>query len=162
MLYDIEVEVPRRAAVELSTVLEGDVELAGTDGAFLVRNVNGDGGRARRRRRRQRHSPSTASSPCASAATPTGLATSATSTATSTSPSSPASPPRCASSTLNGEGWSDFPYTLVPLRPEVSESRRDGRYVIKSDWSQGIRIGAGGPQLSFGTVNGDVLIRKST
>ncbi|HXT22038.1 MAG TPA: hypothetical protein VN923_14900, partial [Thermoanaerobaculia bacterium] len=64
--------------------------------------------------------------------------------------------------TLNGEGWSDFPYTLVPLRPQISESRRDGRYVIKSDWSQGIRIGNGGPQLSFSTINGDVLIRRVT
>jgi hypothetical protein len=161
VLYDIEVEVPRRAAVELSTVLDGDVELAGTDGAFLVRNVNGDtsvrdvGGAGKARTVngelavRFRKNPD---GPCefgnvngdVDVTFQPGLAA------------------EVRFKTLNGEGWSDFPYTLVPLRPEVSESRRGGRYVIKSDWSQGIRIGAGGPQLSFGTVNGDVLIRKAT
>ncbi|HET9767587.1 MAG TPA: hypothetical protein VFS60_12110 [Thermoanaerobaculia bacterium] len=161
VLYDVEVEVPRRAAVELSTVLDGDVELAGTDGAFLVRNVNGavgvrDVGGAGKAITvngelavRFRRNPN---GPCefgnvngdVDVTFQPGLAA------------------EVRFKTLNGEGWSDFPYTLVPLRPEVSESRRDGRYVIKSDWSQGIRIGNGGPQLSFGTVNGDVLIRKAT
>ena len=161
VLYDIEVEVPRRAAVELSTVLDGDVELAGTDGAFLVRNVNGavdvrDVGGAGKAITvngelavRFRKNPD---GPCefsnvngdVDVTFQPGLAA------------------EVRFKTMNGDGWSDFPYTLVPLRPEVSESRRDGRYVIKSDWAQGIRIGNGGPQLSFGTINGDVLIRKST
>ena len=161
VLYDFEVEVPRHAAVELSTVLEGVVELSGTDGAFLVRNVNGDvdvrdvGGAGKvvtvngELAVRFRSNPD---GPCefsnvngdVDVTFQPGLAA------------------EVRFKTLNGDGWSDFPYTLVPLRPEVSESRRGGRYVIKSDWSQGIRIGNGGPQLSFGTVNGDVLIRKST
>lgn len=161
VLYDIEVEVPRRAAVELSTVLEGNVELAGTDGSFLVRNVNGDtsvrdvGGAGKaltvngELAVRFRSNPG---GPCefsnvngdVDVTFQPGLAA------------------EVRFKTMNGEGWSDFPYTLVPLRPEISESRRDGRYVIKSDWSQGIRIGDGGPQLSFGTINGDVLIRKAT
>jgi hypothetical protein len=161
VVYDVEVEVPRRAAVELSTVLEGDVELAGTDGAFLVRNVNGDvdvrdvGGAGKAltvnaelavRFRRNPNGPCEFSNVNGDVDVTfqPGLAA------------------EVRFKTLNGEGWSDFPYTLVPLRPEVSESRRAGRYVIKSDWSQGIRIGEGGPQLSFGTVNGDVLIRKAT
>ena len=161
VLYDFEVEVPRGAAVELRTVLDGDVELAGTDGPFEVRNVNGsvsvrDVGGAGTATTvngelavRFRRNPT---APCdfgnvngdVDVTFQPGLAA------------------EVRFKTLNGEGWSDFPYTLVPLRPEISESRRDGRYVIKSDWSQGIRIGTGGPQLSFGTVNGDVLIRKST
>ena len=161
VFYDFEVEVPRRAAVELSTVLDGDVELAGTEGGFLVRNVNGDvdvrevGGAGKvltvngELAVRFRKNPD---GPCefsnvngdVDVTFQPGLAA------------------EVRFKTMNGDGWSDFPYTLVPLRPEVSESRRDGRYVIKSDWSQGIRIGNGGPQLSFGTVNGDVLIRKST
>jgi len=160
VLYDIDVEVPRRAAVELSTVLDGDVELAGTDGTFLVRNVNGDtsvrdvGGAGKAitvngelavRFRRNPNGPCEFSNVNGDVDVTfqPGLAA------------------EVRFKTLNGEGWSDFPYTLVPLRPEVSESRRDGRYVIRSDWSQGIRIGEGGPQLSFGTVNGDVLIRQS-
>lgn len=161
VLYDFEVEVPRRASVELSTVLDGDVELAGTEGGFLVRNVNGDvdvrevggagkvltvNGELAVRFRRNPDGPCEFSNVNGDVDVTfqPGLAA------------------EVRFKTLNGDGWSDFPYTLVPLRPEVSESRREGRYVIKSDWSQGIRIGDGGPQLSFGTVNGDVLIRQSS
>jgi hypothetical protein len=161
VLYDFELEVPRRAEVELRTVLDGDVELAGTDGAFEVRNVNGsvdvrDVGGA-------------------------GTATTVNGELTVRFRRNPGAPcdfgnvngdvdvtfqPGLAAEvrfrTLNGEGWSDFPYSVVPVTPQIDEHRRDGRYVIKSEWSQGIRIGTGGPQLTFGTVNGDVLIRKST
>ena len=35
-----------------------------------------------------------------------------------------------------------------------------GRYRVKSDWQEGIRIGAGGPLLSFGTVNGNIYLRQ--
>lgn len=161
VLYDFEVEVPRRAAVVLRTVMDGDLELAGTDGPFEVRNVNGsvavrDVGGAGKVTTvngdlsvRFRRNPG---GPCdfgnvngdVDVTFQPGLAA------------------EVRFRTLNGEGWSDFPYTLVPVQPQVSESRRDGKFVIKSDWSQGIRIGGGGPQLSFATVNGDVLIRQST
>ncbi|HEV8629500.1 MAG TPA: hypothetical protein VGV61_04215 [Thermoanaerobaculia bacterium] len=160
-LYDFEVELPRGAAVTLRTVLDGDVELTGTDGAFEVRNVNGDvrvkdvGGAGRAAtvngelRVAFRRNPAV---PCdfgnvngdVDVTFQPGLAA------------------EVRFRTLNGDGWSDFPYTLLPVQPQVSEDRHAGRYVIKSDWSQGIRIGAGGPELSFGTVNGDVLIRRSS
>lgn len=161
VLYDFEVEVPRRAAVELSTVLDGNVELAGTDGGFLVRNVNGDvevrdvcgAGKALTVNGelavRFRENPG-------------GACEFSNVNGDVDVTFQPGLAADVRFKTMNGDGWSDFPYTLVPLRPEVNESRRDGRYVIKSDWSQGIRIGAGGPQLSFSTINGDVLIRKST
>jgi hypothetical protein len=159
VLYDVEVEVPRRAAVDLSTVLDGDVELASTDGGFEVRNVNGDvrvrevsgAGSARTVNGELqvtfRRNPA---GPCefhnvngdVDVSFRTGLAADV------------------RFRTMNGEGWSDFPYTLLPVQVAASEHRRNGRFVIKSDWSQGIRIGAGGPQLSFSTINGDVLIRN--
>jgi hypothetical protein len=161
VLYDFELEVPRRAAVDVRTVLEGDVELHGTDGPFVVRNVNGDvlvrgvGG--------------------------AGTAKTVNGELAVSFRKNPAAPcefhnvngdvdvtfrPGLAADvrfrTMNGEGWSDFPYTVVPVQPTVSEGRRDGRFVIKSDWTQGIRIGGGGPQLSFATINGDVLIRQAS
>jgi len=40
--YDIELKVPRRAAVDLSTVNEGDVVVTGVHGNFDLANVNGD------------------------------------------------------------------------------------------------------------------------
>jgi hypothetical protein len=62
--------------------------------------------------------------------------------------------------TFNGEVWTDFPAEPLPLRPALEESR-DGKWVIRShDWS-GVRIDNGGPQLSFETLNGDILIRSA-
>jgi hypothetical protein len=159
-LYDLEVDVPRGVAVVAKTVLEGDVQLAGTDGAFEVRNVNGDvdvhdvggagtattvNGELAVRFRRN----------------PGGDCDFGNVNGDVDVTFQPGLAADVRFKTLNGEGWSDFAYTTLPLAPPVSEGRRGGKYVIKSDWSQGIRIGAGGPQLSFGTVNGDVLIRSA-
>ena len=50
-----------------------------------------------------------------------------------------------------------------PVRLEVSlvsERADKGRYRVKSDWQEGIRIGAGGPLLSFDTVNGNIYLRQ--
>lgn len=160
VLYDFEVQVPRRAAVDVKTVLEGDVELHGTDGPFEVRNVNGDvlvrdvGGAGNAKTVNGELAVSFRKNPgddCEFSNVNGDVDV--------TFRSGLAADVRFR--TMNGEGWSDFPYTVVPVQPTVNESRRDGRFVIKSDWAQGIRIGGGGPQLSFATINGDVLIRQS-
>ncbi len=160
VLYDFEVQVPRRAAVDVKTVLEGDVELHGTDGPFEVRNVNGDvlvrdvGGAGNAKTVNGELEVSFRKNPGADCEF-----SNVNGDVDVTFRSGLAAEVRFR--TMNGEGWSDFPYTVVPVKPTVNESRRDGRFVIKSDWSQGIRIGGGGPQLSFATINGDVLIRQS-
>jgi hypothetical protein len=41
VVYDIDVEVPRRARTVISTINDGDIRVAGIDGAFDVHNVNG-------------------------------------------------------------------------------------------------------------------------
>jgi hypothetical protein len=160
VLYDFEVEVPRRAAVKLRTVLDGDVELTGTDGPFEVRNVNGSvavrgvGGAGTAKTVNGELSVSFRRNPGA----PCDFGNVNGDVDVTFQPGLAA---EVRFRTLNGEGWSDFPYTLLPIEPQVSQNRRNGRFVIKSDWSQGIRIGTGGPQLSFGTINGDVLIRSA-
>jgi hypothetical protein len=57
-----------------------------------------------------------------------------------------------------GDLWSEFEVEAVPTTPEVRETR-DGTTIIKHEGSL-VRIAAGGPRLSFETLNGDVLIRK--
>lgn len=59
--------------------------------------------------------------------------------------------------TFNGSAYTDFPsVALAPLQP-VSE-RRDGRFIYRSDRTTGIRIGSGGPELKFDTLNGSIRI----
>ena len=60
--------------------------------------------------------------------------------------------------TMNGEAWSDFPFTTLPAA-EVVRSERGGKTVFRSQ-SAKLRIAGGGPLLSFETLNGDILIRR--
>jgi len=64
--------------------------------------------------------------------------------------------------TLNGSAYTDFDATaLVPKTSEARENSR-GRYVYKINHTSSVRIGAGGPELNFETVNGDIRIKKET
>jgi hypothetical protein len=57
--------------------------------------------------------------------------------------------------TMNGELWSDFEVSAVARE---STSRRDGRsYRLESDTV--VRIGRGGPRFACQTLNGDIVLR---
>ena len=61
---------------------------------------------------------------------------------------------------FTGDAFSDFPVTYLPLRPGKA-SREKGKYVYKSDFLTGIRVGEGGPEIKMDTMTGDILIEKS-
>ena len=157
--HDFELTVPRRAAVDLRTVNAGEVELVGTDGDFEVRNVNGGirvedvagSGSARTvngevlvsfRRNPQRDCEIASVNGDVTAELQPGLAADV------------------RYYTMNGEGWSDFPFTVVAPEPAPAGERRNGRFRVRGRWQDGIRIGAGGPTLSFETLNGDVYLKN--
>lgn len=62
--------------------------------------------------------------------------------------------------TLNGAAFTDFDATN--LAQDASTQLRNGRNVFRVDKSKHLRIGNGGPELSFETVNGSISIRKGT
>lgn len=67
--------------------------------------------------------------------------------------------------TTNGPIYSDFDVKMEPdtTRPVVEDTRgRDGRYRIRLDRSAGVygSINGGGPEYSFQTMNGTILIHK--
>jgi hypothetical protein len=53
--------------------------------------------------------------------------------------------------------YTDFDTTALPALMPVSE-RKQGKFVYKSDRSAGVRVGGGGPELRFETLNGDIRI----
>jgi len=57
---------------------------------------------------------------------------------------------------MNGDLYSAFDYQR--LGPEVERSNKNGKYRIKT--KSGVSIGAGGPQLSFKNINGNVYLKK--
>jgi hypothetical protein len=66
--------------------------------------------------------------------------------------------------TMNGDLWSEFPFTQGPSRPPVVEKRGDGRHgqVIRLDDAATVRIGGNRANLRhrLETLNGDVYLRR--
>jgi hypothetical protein len=63
--------------------------------------------------------------------------------------------------TVNGGAFTDFDGTSLAAEPATPD-RRNGRTVIRADRATHLRIGNGGPELNFQTVNGSISIRKGT
>lgn len=62
--------------------------------------------------------------------------------------------------TVNGTAYTDFDATA--LANGNLPQNRDGRFVYRPDRNTRLRIGSGGPELEFQTVNGDIRIKKGT
>ena len=156
--YDFELRVPRDAALELKTVMDGDITVHEVRGAFEVANVNG-------------------------AISLDGLASAGSArTVNGAVQARFAENPRGAASfetvngdvdvalrrglaadlrlrTINGDIFSEYDYRPLP-GAAVSQRKENGRFVYQVDHSTAIRIGAGGPRLELETLNGDLLIRN--
>jgi DUF4097 and DUF4098 domain-containing protein YvlB len=61
--------------------------------------------------------------------------------------------------TLNGQAYTDFEASAL-AQTAGSGERRNGKFVYASNHRSSVRIGSGGPELNFETVNGDISIRK--
>jgi DUF4097 and DUF4098 domain-containing protein YvlB len=60
--------------------------------------------------------------------------------------------------TMNGGLYTDFDTT--PLPTAFTTERRNGRLMYRANRYAAVRVGQGGPELTFETLNGDVQIRK--
>lgn len=156
--YDFTLEVPQQTSLCLKTVTDGDILVNDIEGDFKVNNVNGeidmtdmDG---------------------------SGIAHTVNGKVEVSFVKNPKS--SCSFKTINGDvrlnfqsglsadfriktftgdAYSDFPVTYLPMRPGKA-SREKGKYVYKSDFLTGLRIGKGGPEIKMDTMTGDILIEK--
>jgi len=154
---DFEVRLPKNAALDVCTVNGGTLKVEGSEGRYTLRNVNGNLEMVRVRG--------------------AGLA----STVNGDLDASFAAPPEAAAEfktvnghidvslpaalsadlrlkTMNGGLYTDFETTPLPARPTTERS--GGRYVYRADRYASVRVGSGGPELTFETLNGDVQVRK--
>jgi hypothetical protein len=168
--FDFELEVPADIELTARTVEDGEIRVAGVGGRFDVRNVNGPVTLERMGGAGRAHSvngPVVASFNRRPAA--------ACDFQTVNGRVEAAFPPDLAADlvfkTLNGEVYTDFAYAYLPLpaerrpeeSPEVGTSRHGGRqprFHYRSRGRFAARIAAGGPELAFSTINGDILIRR--
>jgi hypothetical protein len=158
--FDFTIRVPRNAALRLCTINSGDVIVNGTRGDFDVTNVNGlidmrqvaGSGRAH-----------TVNGPV-----------SVTFTANPKQPSSfktvngnvdvwfpDGLAADFAMKTMNGGLFTDFDAQPLAAAAPAAGERRDGRFVYRVNQFTRVRVGSGGPEIAFETLNGNVRARRA-
>jgi len=158
--FDFTIRVPRDAAIRLCTINSGDVIVNGTRGDFDVSNVNGlidmrqvaGSGRAH-----------TVNGPV-----------SVTFTANPKQPSSfktvngnvdvwfpDGLAADFAMKTFNGGLFTDFDSQPLAAAAPVSGERRNGKFMYRVNEFTRVRVGSGGPEIAFETLNGNVRARRA-
>lgn len=157
--FDFTIRVPRDAALRLCTINGGDVIVNGTRGDFDVDNVNG-------------LIAMNQVAGAGSAHTVNGPVT-VTFTANPKLPSSFKSvngnievsfpdglSADFAMKTFNGGLFTDFDAQPLANRVAAAGERRNGRFVYRANEFTRVRVGAGGPEIVFETLNGNVRARR--
>jgi hypothetical protein len=156
--YRIEVRVPRGAALEVSTVNDGDVTVEDVNGEFDLKNVNGAvrlvraGGSGSVQTVNGDVDASFARAPNEPASFKT-----VNGEIDVTFPASLSA--ELAFHTMHGDVFTDFDVESLSTPPEVG--RNGGRYVLNTNRNSAFRVGAGGERHSFNTLNGDIFVRKA-
>jgi hypothetical protein len=161
---DLTVEVPRDVRLRVCTVNGGMLTVTGVRGDFDVSNVNGKivltdlGGSGRATTVNGDIDASFTASPRTESQFKTVNGTIAV-----TFPRTFAADLKLK--TFNGGLFTDFETTALPTEPERAERpERSGRprYVYRQRGFTNVRVGAGGPEVSFETLNGDVRIMRGS
>jgi len=155
--YDFKLKVPHKTDFYLKTVNCGDIKVNNVEGEFEVKNVNG-------------RIEMTEVSGAGDAHTVNGKVK----VLFSQNPKSECSfrtvngdleitfHPNLSADlllkTFNGDAYTDFEVSYMPVKKSVGK-RYKGKYVYRSKFS-GVRVGKGGPEIKFNTLNGDILIGK--
>lgn len=157
--YDIELRVPRDAAVHVETVNDGAIVIDGVRGRFDVENVNGSvtltglrsAGRATTVNGKMSATFDRAPTEASSFETVNGEID-------VTFPSDFSADLELT--TMRGEIWTDFEAAPLPSALET-EKRTGGGVLIRAERRTRVRIGSGGPTHTFETLNGDIYVRAA-
>ena len=154
---DFEVRLPKSATLDVCTVNSGTLKVEGTEGRYTLRNVNGD---LEMVRVRGAGRASTVNGDLEASFTAPPDAAAEFRTVNGhvdvTLPASLSADLRLKS--MNGGLYTDFETT--PLPSKATGERRNGRFTYRADRYASVRVGKGGPELTFETLNGDVQVRK--
>lgn len=155
--YDFELQVPASILLDLKTV-NGRVFARGTNGAFDVKSVNGSvtleemGGAG---------SATTVNGGVKLSFTnvPTQSVRAKTVNGTIDAAFPKSLNANLKFKTLNGDVFTSFPATaMVNDAPQME--KREGKTIIRSDRAFGVRVGGGGPEHNFETLNGAIQISE--
>ena len=159
--HEFEVQVPRDIDIEVKTVNAGKpLEVTNVRGNFTVRNVNGG---IEMKDVAGQGSAETVNGPInvsfvQNPRQPSSFKTVNGAIEVAFQPDLSAD---MRLSTLHGDGWTDFEYQplAAAVETQTDKSGKGFRFRI-SDRNKRLRIGSGGIEHSFQTVNGSITIRK--
>jgi DUF4097 and DUF4098 domain-containing protein YvlB len=156
--YDFKIRVPRDVALDLRTVNKSHISVEGTAGDFKINNVNGG---IEMREIEGSGSVHTVNGPVkvTFARNPRGASSFKSVNGTLDVSFRSGLNADVKMKTFNGGMYTDFPVTTLPLESNPPE-HVNGKIVFRRNRMTGVRIGSGGPELSFDTLNGDVLIKN--
>jgi hypothetical protein len=157
--FDFTIRVPRGVAIRLCTINGGDVIVNGTQGDFDVTNVNG---------------PVEMNQVAGSGRAHTvNGGVRVTFTANPKSPSSfktvngnvdvsflDGLAAEFAMKTMNGGLFTDFDAQPLASPAPPAADRRNGKFVYRANQHTRVRVGNGGPEITFETLNGNVRARR--
>jgi hypothetical protein len=158
--YDFTIKVPRDAQLRLCTVNGGDVIVTGTQGDFDVTNVNGliemrsvaGSGRAH-----------TVNGPVSVTFTANPKQASSFKTVNGNVDVQflDGLSAEFAMKTFNGGLFTDFDVQPLPAAMAPPGERRNGRFAYRANEFTRVRVGGGGPPITFETLNGNVRARRA-
>lgn len=156
--YDFKIRAPRDTKLDLRTVNDSHILVSGMSGDFRIRNVNGG---IEMRDVEGSGSVSTVNGPVkvTFARNPTGATSFKSVNGTLDVSFRSGLNADVRMKTMNGGLYTDFPVTTLPVAAQQPEDR-NGMKVFRRNRMTGVRIGNGGPELSFETLNGEVLIKN--
>jgi hypothetical protein len=154
-------QVPRDVRVRLCTVNGEEVTVSGVEGDFDVSNVNGKV-RLEDMRGSGRATTVNGGIEATFASAPRGesLFKTVNGAIAATFPRDLSASLRLK--TFNGEVYTDFDTTALPVTPEPARRPGVPRHVYRTRGFTNVRVGAGGPVLTFDTLNGDVRILRGS
>jgi hypothetical protein len=158
---DLTLQVPRDVRVRLCTVNGGIVTVSNVAGDFDVSNVNGKvimtglGGSGRAITVNGDLEASFVAAPRAES-----LFKTVNGTISATFPSNLSAD--LSLKTFNGGLFTDFDTTPLPSAAQRVERSERPKYVYRRGGVTRVRVGSGGPELAFDTLNGDVRIQRAS
>jgi hypothetical protein len=158
--FDFTIRVPRDVGLRLCTINGGDVIVNGTRGDFAVDNVNGPvemnqvAGSGHAHTVNGGVKVSLAANPKQDSSFKTingnvdvwfvtGLGA------------------EFAMKTMNGGLYTDFDVQSLPSPAKTAGERRRGKFVYRANEFTRVRVGGGGPEITFETLNGNVRARRA-
>ena len=158
--FDFTIRVPRDTALRLCTINGGDVTVDGTRGDFDVDNVNGSIAMRNVQGSGQAH---TVNGPVTITLTANPKSASSFKTVNGNVDVTfvDGLAAEFSMKTMNGGLYTDFDVTPLAARSDAAGERRNGRFVYRANQQTRVRVGSGGPQIAFETLNGNVRARRA-